>query len=101
MVLTIGERLKELRHRRNLRQDQVAEIIGVNKTAISLYENGTRQPAYEILLSFARLYRVSTDYLLGMTNVRNIDVTGLTDQEIGLISELVAVMAEKNSRLKG
>lgn len=96
---TIGERLRELRHKRKLRLDQVAEIIGVNKSSVSSYENGGRQPSYDILVSLARLYRVSTDYLLGLTDARSIDVSGLTERDVNAVCELVSIMAEKNERL--
>ena len=63
MIPTFASRLKQLRLNKNLRQEQVANLIGVNKSAISTYENNTRQPSFEILVRLATLYRVSTDYL--------------------------------------
>ena len=92
---TIGIRLRELRHKRKLRLEQVAEIIGVNKSTLSAYENGGRQPSYDILVSLARLYRVSSDYLLGLTDDRSISVDGLTEREVNAICELVSILAEK------
>ena len=84
---------------KNLRQEQVAKLIGVNKSAISTYENNTRQPSFEILVRLANLYRVTTDYLLGMTNNRSLDLSGLSDEEVALVSEMVALMTQKNERL--
>lgn len=99
MISTLSTRLKELRQSKNLRQEQVATLIGVNKSAISSYENNTRQPSYDILVRLATLYRVSTDYLLGQTNIRSLDLTGLTEEEAALISELVSTMSQKNEKL--
>lgn len=96
---TIGTRLKELRLARKLRQEQVAQIIGVNRTAVSSYETGVRQPSFDTLVSLARLYRVSSDYLLGMTDVRTLDITGLTEPEVEILSALVQNMAQKNKML--
>ena len=96
MIATFSTRLKQLRQHMNLRQEQVAKLIGVNKSAISSYENGARQPSFEILLRLANLYRVSTDYLLGQTNSRSVDLTGLTEEEASMICELVASMSKKN-----
>ena len=84
---------------KGLRQDQVANLIGVNKSAISTYENDIRQPSFEILLRLANLYRVSTDYLLGQTNIRSVDLSGLEEQEAALICELVEAMSKKNERM--
>ena len=93
-------RLKELRLAKQLYQEQVAQIIGVNKSTVSSYENDMRQPPYDTLIKLARLYHVSTDYLLGVTDTRSLDVRGLTEAEIDVISELVSIIANKNDMLK-
>ena len=99
MIPTFASRLKQLRLNKNLRQEQVANLIGVNKSAISTYENNTRQPSFEILVRLATLYRVSTDYLLGRTDSRSLDLSGLTDEEAAAVSEIVAIMTQKKERL--
>lgn len=99
MIEKFSTRLKELRLNNGLRQEQVAKLVGVNKSAISTYENDTRQPSFEILVRLANLYRVSTDYLLGQTNSRSLDLSGLSEQEAALISQLVEGMSNKNEKL--
>ena len=99
MIPTFASRLRQLRLDKNLRQEQVAKLIGVNKSAISKYENNTRQPSFEIFVRLANFYRVTTDYLLGMTNNRSLDLSGLSDEEVALVSEMVALMTQKNERL--
>ncbi len=98
MIANFSARLRELRMNKGLRQDQVANLIGVNKGAISTYENDTRQPSFEILVRLANLYRVSTDYLLGQTNSRTLDLSDLEEHEAALICELVESMSKKNER---
>lgn len=100
MVVDLSVRLRQLRQDKHLRQDQVAYLVGVSKGAVSAYENDIRQPSYDVLIRLANLYRVSTDYLLGHTDDRTIDVSGLTTQEIALISDLVASMTSKNQKLE-
>ena len=99
MIPTFASRLRQLRLDKNLRQEQVAKLIGVNQSAISTYENNTRQPSFDILVRLATLYRVSTDYLLGMTNIRSLDLSGLSDEEVAAVSELVAIMTKRNEQL--
>lgn len=101
MIDSLGNRLRQLRQNNRLRQDQVANLVGVNKNTMCSYENDVRQPSYEILVRLANLYRVSTDYLLGCESKRTVDVSGLTPKEIQMISELVASMTEKNQKLEG
>lgn len=99
MMPTLSNRLKELRLNRRLRQEQVARLVGVNTNAISTYENDSRQPSYDILIRLANLYRVSTDYLLGVSDHRSCDLSGLTEEEANIICELVKAMSKKNEKL--
>ena len=91
----MGEKLKSLRIEKNLTQKQVADRIGLAISAVSSYESDTRYPSYDVLVKLARIFHVSTDYLLGITNTRNIDVTGLRDNEIELVSQLVDMLRNK------
>ena len=94
-MVNMGEKLKSLRIEKNLTQKQVADRIGLAISAVSSYESGTRYPSYDVLVKLARIFHVSTDYLLGITNTRNIDVTGLRDNEIELVSQLVDTLRNK------
>ena len=96
----MGEKLKSLRIEKNLTQKQVADRIGLAISAVSSYESGTRYPSYDVLVKLARIFHVSTDYLLGITDKRNIDVTGLSDNEIELVSQLVDTLRNKNNDVR-
>lgn len=88
-MVNMGEKLRSLRIENKLTQKQVADRIGLAISAVSSYEAGTRYPSYESLIKLSRMFHVSTDYLLGLTEKRNIDVTGLNDAEIELLLQLV------------
>ena len=100
MIIELSTRLRQLRLDNHLRQEQVALLVGVSKGAISAYENDIRQPSYDVLVRLSNLYRVSTDFLLGKTNDRTLDLSGLTSAEIAIVSELVASMTAKNQKLE-
>jgi len=94
-LVNMGEKLKSLRNEKKLTQKQVADQIGLAISAVSSYESGTRYPSYDVLVKLASIFHVSTDYLIGMTDTRNVDVTGLNDSEIELISQLVDMLRNK------
>ncbi|MEE0920089.1 MAG: helix-turn-helix transcriptional regulator [Lachnospiraceae bacterium] len=91
----MGEKLKSLRLEKNLTQKQIADRIGLAVSAVSSYESGSRYPSYDVLVKLSRIFHVSTDYLLGITDKRNVDVTGLNDNEIELVSQLVDMLRNK------
>ncbi len=94
--MNMGDKLKSLRIEKKLTQKQIADRIGLAISAVSSYESGTRYPSYDVLVKLARIFHVSTDYLLGMTDTRKIDVTGLSDAEIELVSQLVEMLRQKH-----
>jgi len=100
MIAKLSERLKQLRLEKDLRQDQLAKLVHVEKSSISMYENDVRQPSYEVLLRYADIFGVSVDYLLGRTTDRSLDLSGLTAADIALITKLVDSMAAKNRKLE-
>lgn len=61
---TISERLKTLRKLNNLSQDDVAKYLDVQRTTISQYESGDLIPPTLNIIKLARLYNVTTDYIL-------------------------------------
>jgi len=66
----IGERLKKLRIDGKLTQDDLATIIGVNKSAVSHYETNKDDPSDKIKVEIARYFNISLDYLLGLIDVQ-------------------------------
>lgn len=93
MIQGLGRRLQRLRIERNLSQKEVSNEINISATAISNYENGDRTPSVEALLTLARFYQCSTDYILGFekyTPTASIDVSNLTEEQIELLKSFIA-----------
>lgn len=60
--------LKSLRTARGMTQDELAKKLEISRSAIGMYEKGSREPDYETLELIADFFNVDTDYLLGRTN---------------------------------
>jgi len=70
--LTIQERLKDLRVERGLTLEQLAEQTGLSKSALGKYETDDFKDISPFsIVTLAKFYGVSTDYLLGMTETKN------------------------------
>lgn len=69
------ERLTQLRKELGLTQEQLAEKLGMGytRTAISAWEVGRNEPSNSDTVKIAEFFGVSTDYLLGKTDIRNIE----------------------------
>ena len=100
-IETMGERLKRLRLDKKLRQEQLAQRLGVSISTVSSYEMDVRQPPYDILAKYAAIFRVSADYLIGgSSSDATINAAGLNQEELHLITGLVDDLTEKNKQLK-
>ena len=82
----IRERMEDLRNRRKLTLKEVAEKTGIDYSTLSRIENGNvKKVGDDVLLKLARFFGVSTDFLLGITNVP--DKKNYTIEELGLNPE--------------
>lgn len=63
-------RLKELREDSDIKQCDIARFLHIKQNTYSQYENGQRQLPIDVLIKLARFYATSTDYILGLTDVR-------------------------------
>ncbi|MGG1215300.1 helix-turn-helix domain-containing protein [Micromonospora provocatoris] len=84
----LGVRLKYLRKSNNKTQQDIADILGITRPAYTAYEQGKRNPDYEILEKIADYYNVSIDYLLGRTDNKGALHTqaGISDNEYNNLS---------------
>lgn len=63
-------RLKDLREDHDLLQKDVAKILNIAERTYSGYETETREIPNESLVCLAQFYNTSTDYILGLTNIK-------------------------------
>ncbi|HBQ85172.1 MAG TPA: XRE family transcriptional regulator [Syntrophomonas sp.] len=66
VVNNLGIRLKKLRLEHALSQADLAQILGISRSAIASYENNLRNPDYDTLIHMAEFFEVKVDYLLGV-----------------------------------
>ena len=64
-------RLKQLREERKLTLRELAEKIHIDKSSLSRFENGEREPRTSVIVDIANFFNVSLDYLLGQSEIRN------------------------------
>ena len=61
--------LKDLRSSRNVTQTKLASMLSIKQNTYSQYEAGQRSLPISVLIKLAKFYQVSTDYILGMTEI--------------------------------
>lgn len=61
-------RIRDLREDNDLKQKEIAAVLGIDQRTYSNYEIGKREIPVHLLIKLAKCYKVSTDYLLGLTD---------------------------------
>ncbi len=69
--MVFGRKLAALRKEKNLTQEELANAVNISKSTIAMYETSKRNPDMDTLKEFATYFNVTTDYLLGRTDIRN------------------------------
>lgn len=85
----VGNKIRKLRKQRNISQVELAKHLGVSKSVISSYESSVHLPPYDVLIKMAWLFGVSTDYLLGASGNKMLNVDGLTDRQVEAITMII------------
>lgn len=69
--MTIGERIRGLREDKDMTQTQVARLLNTSQTVYSRYERNERLLPTDLLIILCKFYKVSADYILGLSNNRH------------------------------
>lgn len=80
------DRLIKLRKELNLTQEELAQKIGYTRTAISAWEIGRNEPSNADTIKLAEYFGVSTDYLLGKSDIRNPEKVDIDKADVAFAS---------------
>ena len=94
--MTIGERIKVLREQNNLSQADLGRLIGVTRAAVYAWESDTNTPTAASIQLLARIFHVSTDYLLGLDSKLMLDINDFDPEVQQVILHLVNFLAKHN-----
>lgn len=92
--MLVGKRVRELRKRKNLTQEEIGKIINVTKVSISCYENETRSPDLETFENLVNALDTTPDYLLGRD--KQVVAEGETSYKVYMIKEDIDIIKEIN-----
>lgn len=91
----IADKIKSLREKNGLTQSSLAKKLNVTRSSVNAWEMGISVPSTSLIVDLAVLFHVSTDYLLGVESTSSLDISGLNDQEIMIIYDLIQYFKSK------
>lgn len=95
----VADRIKALREKKGLTQAELARKLGVTRSSVNAWELGISVPSTQYLVELACIFGVSTDYLLNLDTTASINVSGLNEDDIHLVYELIEHLKKKNQSI--
>ncbi len=85
----IADRIKALRENQTMTQSELAKQLGITRSSVNAWEMGISVPSTQYVVELAYIFKVSTDYLLGVDRTSSVSVAGLNEQDVELINTLI------------
>ena len=92
----VADKIKFLREQIGLTQSDLAKKLGITRSSVNAWEMGISVPSTQYVVELAIIFRVSTDYLLGMKTSAAVSVEGLTEADVEMVYALINHLWRKN-----
>lgn len=85
----VADRIKAIREQKGFTQVDLAKQLGITRSSVNAWEQGISVPSTQYVVELASLFKVSTDYLLGIDTTATVNVSGLFEDDIHVVQQLV------------
>ena len=92
----VADRIKALREQQGLTQTELSRLLGITRSSVNAWEMGISVPSTQYIVELAHIFKVSTDYLLGVDTSSSVSVAGLSEKDVQLVHTIISHLKEKN-----
>lgn len=93
----VADKIKFLREQLGLTQSDLAKKLGITRSSVNAWEMGISVPSTQYVVELAGIFKVSTDYLLGVQNTASVSVDGLSETDVQLVNAVINHLRQKNN----
>lgn len=83
-----AETIKQLREARGWTQAELARRLNISRNGVNTWEQGLSMPSPHFLVELAKIFSVSTDFLLGVESLHTINVSDLSIKDVAMLTDL-------------
>ena len=83
-----AETIKQLREARGWTQAELARRLNISRNGVNTWEQGLSMPSPHFLVELAKIFSVSTDFLLGVESLHTINVSDLSVKDVAMLTDL-------------
>ncbi len=92
----VADKIKYLREQNHFTQTDLAKKLGITRSSVNAWEMGISVPSTQYVVELAGIFKVSTDYLLGVKTTSTVSVDGLDEKDVRLVNAVITHLREKN-----
>ena len=98
MVINMAERIRFLREQHGMTQTDLAKKLGISRSAVNLWEMSVSVPSIANIIEMTKIFHVSADYLLSVSNEIVVDISDLKNDQKEIIFKLLNSFRENNAQ---
>lgn len=95
----VADKIKALREQNGFTQSDLAKKLGITRSSVNAWEMGISVPSTQYVVELANIFKVSTDFLLGVKSTATVNVEGLSEKDVQLVNAVIAHLREKESAI--
>ena len=95
----VADKIKALREQNGFTQSDLAKKLGITRSSVNAWEMGISVPSTQYVVELANIFKVSTDFLLGIKSTATVNVEGLSEKDVQLVNAVIAHLREKESAI--
>ena len=95
----VADKIKALREQNGFTQSDLAKKLGITRSSVNAWEMGISVPSTQYVVELANIFKVSTDFLLGVKSTATVNVEGLSEKDVRLVNAVIAHLREKESAI--
>ena len=93
----VADKIKFLREQLGFTQSNLAKKLGITRSSVNAWEMGISVPSTQYVVELAGIFKVSTDYLLGVQDTASVSVDGLSETDVQLVNAVINHLRQKNN----
>ena len=95
----VADKIKALREQNGFTQSDLAKKLGITRSSVNAWEMGISVPSTQYVVELANIFKVSTDFLLGVKSTATVNVEGLSEKDVQLVNAVIAHLRQKESAI--
>lgn len=94
----IGDTIRSLREKTGYSQSELARRLSVTRSSVNAWESGLSAPTAVYIIELAKIFHVTSDYILGLDTSSQLNLSGFNEREVKILYSLADYFSSKKDK---